>query len=51
MTTDVSPVYATEAECGPAEWLANEIALAIAGSHIGRPGYGCADRWLDPPGR
>ena len=44
MTTDVSPVYATEAERGPAEWLVNELALAIVWSHIGRPGHGRADR-------
>jgi hypothetical protein len=38
MTTDVSPVYGAGAECRPAEWLANEIAFAIAWSHTGRPG-------------
>jgi hypothetical protein len=40
MTTDVSPVCATEAERGRAEWLVNEITLAIVWSHIGRPGQG-----------
>ena len=38
MTTDVSPVHATEAERGPADWLANEIALAVVWSHVSRPG-------------
>jgi len=38
MTTDVSPVYATEADRGPAEWRLNEISLAITLSHLARPG-------------
>lgn len=38
LTTDVSPVSATGAECGPEEWLATEIALAIASPRINGPG-------------
>jgi hypothetical protein len=35
-TTDASPICAQGAECDPAEWLANEIAIAL--SRIYQPG-------------
>jgi hypothetical protein len=43
MTTDASPVSATEAHCGSSDWLANEIALAIAFSRISEPEAGEGD--------
>ena len=38
MTAEVSPGSCGVAGCGPAEWLANELGLAIAPSRNAQPG-------------